>query len=341
MSIHATHIARPVTVSRVMLKVLAALLPGIAVSTYCFGPGVLVQLLLATVTALAAEAAVLQLRRRPVAPALADLSAVVTAWLLALSMPPLGAWWMIVLATLFAIVLGKQLYGGLGNNPFNPAMVGFAVMIVSFPAQMAAWGTPLAALDATAQLQWIFAHTLPAGSGLDAISSATPLDVLKTGLLQGGQTVGQLLQQPRFGQWGNAGGEWVALAWALGGLWLWQQKLIPWRTPLAMLAGVLAVSLPLWLWQPAHYASPLFHLLNGATLLAAGFIVTDPVSGSTTPLGRLIFGFLVGVLVVVIRVFGGFPDAVAFAVLIMNMAVPFIDQTTQPRVFGRKGGRHA
>jgi len=341
MSQHATHIAKPATVSTVMLKVLAALLPGIALSVYCNGIGVLLQLALATVTAVAAEAAMLRLRGVPVAPFLKDLSAVVTAWLLALAMPPLGAWWLIVVATLFAIVVAKQLYGGLGNNPFNPAMVGFAVAIISFPAQMAAWGSPLAPLDAAAQLQWIFTHSLPAGSVLDAVSSATPLDLLKTGLLQGGQDAANLLSGSRFGQWGNAGGEWVALGWLIGGLWLWQQKLIPWQTPLAMLAGVCAMAGVLWLAEPALYASPLFHMVNGATLLAAAFIVTDPVSGATTPLGRLIFGLLVGVLTVLIRVFGGFPDAVAFAVLIMNIAVPFIDQYTQPRVFGHKGGNRA
>ncbi|WP_174875627.1 RnfABCDGE type electron transport complex subunit D [Vogesella oryzae] len=341
MTLHATHIAKPATVSAVMLKVLAAMLPGIALSVHFNGIGVLVQLLLASVTALLAEAAMLRLRGVPVTPFLKDLSAIVTAWLLALAMPPLGAWWLIVVATLFAIVVAKQLYGGLGNNPFNPAMVGFAVAIISFPAQMAAWGSPLAPLDAAAQLQWIFSHTLPAGSALDAVSSATPLDLLKTGLLQGGRDVSQLLAGDRFGQLGNAGGEWIALGWLAGGLWLWQQKLIPWQTPLATLAGVVAMSGALWLAAPAHYASPLFHLFNGATLLAAMFIVTDPVSGSTTPRGRLIFGGLVGVLTVLIRVFGGFPDAVAFAVLIMNIAVPFIDQYTQPTVFGHKGGRRA
>jgi len=330
-AIHSTHIAKPATVSTVMLKVLAALLPGIALSVYCNGIGILLQLLLASLTALGAEAAMLRLRGVAVWPALKDLSAIVTAWLLALSLPPLGSWWMIVVATLFAIIVAKQLYGGLGNNPFNPAMAGFALMVVSFPAQMAQWGSPQLPLDAAAQWQWIFLHTLAPGGVPDAISSATPLDVLKTGLRQGQALAGLLPQSSAQGL--------IALGWLAGGLWLWQQKLIPWQTPLAMLAGLLALALPLWLWQPAQYASPLLHLLQGGTLLAAAFIVTDPVSGSTTPRGRLIFGFGIGLLTYVIRVFGNFPDGIAFAVLLMNMTVPLLDQYTRPAVFGHRKGR--
>jgi len=333
---HSPHIAKPTTVSVIMLKVLAALLPGLIVYVHFYGIGVLVQLALATGTALLAEAAMLRLRGLPIGFYLRDGSAVVTAWLLALAMPPLGAWWLIVVATLFAIVIAKQLYGGLGNNPFNPAMVGFAVAIVAFPAQMAQWGSPSAPLDALEQLVYIFTRQLPAGAVLDAVASATPLDFLKTQLLLGGHSVPQLFANPLYGHVAGIGGEWIALGYLAGGLFLWQQRLIPWQTPLAMLAGVVALALPLWLHDPQHYANPLFHLAAGATMLAAFFIVTDPVSGPTTPRGRLIFGFLVGVLIYVIRVFGGFPDSVAFAVLIMNIAVPFIDHTTQPPVFGAK-----
>ncbi|RXZ42470.1 RnfABCDGE type electron transport complex subunit D [Crenobacter cavernae] len=326
--------ARPTTVSVVMLKVLGALLPGIALYAWFYGAGVLVQIALASVTALAAEAAMLKARGQPIGFSLKDGSALVTAWLLALAMPPLGAWWMIVVATLFAIVIAKQLYGGLGNNPFNPAMVGFAVMIVAFPAQMAQWGSAGAPLGAWDQIAYIFTGALP--PGVDAVASATPLDHLKTQLTLG-TPVDAVFASPIYGHLAGAGGEWIALAYLAGGLFLWRQKLIPWQTPLAMLAGVTALALPLWLYDPAHYANPLFHLLAGATLLGAAFIVTDPVTGPTTPRGRLIFGFSVGVLVYVIRVFGGFPDSVAFAVLIMNIAVPFIDQATRPPVFGAKG----
>ncbi|KZE25928.1 RnfABCDGE type electron transport complex subunit D [Crenobacter luteus] len=331
--ISSPFMARPTTVSVVMLKVLAALVPGIVLSVSFYGVGVLAQLALASATALVAEAAMLRARGQPVAVFLKDGSALVTAWLLALAMPPLGAWWLVVVATAFAIVVAKQLYGGLGNNPFNPAMVGFAAMIVAFPAQMAQWGSAVAPLSAPEQLAYIFGRTLPAG--VDAIVSATPLDHLKTQLSLGVPAATTLAESLH-----GSAGRWVAAGYLAGALWLWRQRLIPWQTPVAMLAGVTALALPLWLLDPTRYADPLFHLFAGATMLGAGFIVTDPVSGPTTPRGRLIFGFLVGVLVYVIRVFGGFPDSIAFAVLIMNIAVPFIDHTTRPPVFGaKKGGR--
>lgn len=137
------YLVQPVSVTKIMLKVLLALVPGIAIYAWLFGPGILVQISLATITAVIAEAAFLRLRQRPITPALFDLSAVVTAWLIALSFPPLGPWWLIVVGTLFAIVVAKHLYGGLGQNPFNPAMVAYALCIVSFPALMSQWPHPL------------------------------------------------------------------------------------------------------------------------------------------------------------------------------------------------------
>jgi len=337
---HSPHIAKPTTVSAIMLKVLAALLPGLILYVFFYGIGVLVQLALATATALLAEAATLKLRNAPVGFFLRDGSAVLTACLLALAMPPLGAWWLIVVATLFAIVIAKQLYGGLGNNPFNPAMAGLAAVIVAFPAQMAPWASPSAPLNALQQLAYIFTRQLPPGATLDATAAATPLAHLKTQLLLGDYGVSQLFATHLYGHLAGVGSVWIALGYLVGGLFLWRQRLIPWQTPLAMLVGVASVGLPLWLLDPAHFANPLFHLTAGATMLTAFFIVTDPVTAPTTPRGRLIFGFLAGVLLYVIRVFGGMPDAMAFAVLVMNSAVPFIDHTTQPPVFGakRKGG---
>lgn len=328
--------ARPATVSTVMGKVLLALVPGIAVSTYYSGAAVIIQLALATVTALLAESAILRLRGLPVIPFLKDGSAILTAWLLALAMPPLGVWWLIVISTLFAIVIAKQLYGGLGNNPFNPAMVGFAVAIIAFPKELSAWGALHGPLSATEQLTYIFTHQLPSSLSLDAISSATPLDLLKTQLLLGQHNVSTIMQMPQYGYAAGAGYEWIAVAFVFGGLWLWQQRIISWQTPLAFIIGICAISLPLWLINPSQYASPLFHLFAGASMLGAWFIVTDPVTSPTTARGQLIFGFSAGLLLYVIRVFGGFPDAVAFAVLIMNIAVPLIDQMTQPPVFGAR-----
>ncbi|MBM3116617.1 RnfABCDGE type electron transport complex subunit D [Jeongeupia naejangsanensis] len=333
-------LTKPTPLQVVMTKVLLALLPGIAVYVYVFGAGILIQLLLATLTALGVEAACLKLRNFPIKPFITDGSAIVTAWLLALSLPPLAPWWMIVLATAIAIGLAKHLYGGLGQNTFNPAMVGFAVLMVSFPAQMSRWAAPQAELDALAQLTYIFTGHLAVP--FDAIASATPLDTVKTTILQHGG-IGELFAAPLFqaGQFG-AGWlpgmmGWIALAYLAGGVYLFASKIIPWQTPLSFLVSLAALAGALHLVDPARFTSPLFHLFSGAAMLGAFFIITDPVSGPTTPRGRLIYGALIGVLVYVIRVFGGYPDGVAFAVLIMNLAAPFIDQYTQPKVFGRKG----
>lgn len=332
------YLVQPVSVTRIMLKVLLALLPGIAIYTWLFGPGILVQLLLATTTAVIAEAVFLRLRNRSLQPALSDLSAVVTAWLIALSFPPLGPWWLIVLGSAFAIIVAKHLYGGLGQNPFNPAMVAYALCIVSFPAIMSQWPHPLSAggLSPTDQITAIF---LP--ERIDAWAGATPLDHLKTTLrLATGNdnlTVQNILRDHTiYGVGGGNGWEWVTLAWLIGGLWLVQQKVITWHIPMALIVGMGSIALGFWIVDPLHYANPLFHILGGATLLGAFFIATDPVSGATTPRGKLIFAAAIGVLAYLIRVFGAFPDGIAFAVLILNMCVPLIDMYTQPPIFGEK-----
>ena len=329
------HIAKPVSVSAVMLKVVAALLPGIAAYVWFFGAGILLQLALATTACYACEAAMLKLRGTRLKPFLTDGSALVTALLIALSFPPLGPWWLVMVASFFAIVIAKHLYGGLGNNPFNPAMVGYAAMIVSFPAQMSQWAAAHGPLDALQQWRYILDRRLPDGLVLDAIAAATPLDYLKT-QLSAGHALAEALASPVFGHVAGAGSEWVALAWLAGGLFLWQQRVLSWQAPAAMLATLAACAGLFHLLDPARYAAAPLHLLAGATMLGAWFIVTDPVSGSTTPRGKLIFGAGVGLLVWVIRTFGTFPDGLAFAVLIMNVAVPFIDRYTQPPVFGRK-----
>lgn len=323
------------SVQRVMLQVLAALIPGIAAYAWLFSPVILVQIAIATAAALAAEALMLKLREKPMALFLSDGSAIVTAWLIALTFPPLSPWWLIITGTLFAIVIAKHLYGGLGQNPFNPAMIAFAVCIVSFPALMSQWPAIGLKVGFGDQVAIIFG-ALPR---LDAISGATPLDALKTALkLEEGQfSVSALLaNQEVFGFFAGRGWEWVTGGYLLGGLWLWQRHIISWHAPAAFIAGMTLLSGALWLYHPAQYANPLFHLFSGGAMLGAFFIVTDPVSGCTTPRGKLIFGFSAGLLAYVIRVFGGYPDGVAFAVLLMNICVPLIDRYTQPAIFGMK-----
>lgn len=320
-----------------MFKVLLALVPGIATYVWVFGGGVLVTIALATATALAAEAVMLKIRKRPIQPFLLDFSAVVTAWLLALAIPPLAPWWLIVVGTLFAIVIAKQLYGGLGYNPFNPAMIGYAVLLISFPVLMTKWPAALQLaqfkLGFADQLHYIFGGLLPDQVKIDAVTSATPLDYLKTQLTLK-HDVGSITQAPIFGALGGVGGEYVTAAYLLGGLYLWQQKIISWHLPTAFLGALATIAGVFWAINPAHFANPLFHLFSGASMLAAFFIITDPVSGPTTPKGKLYFAAGIGIITYLIRVYGGYPDGVAFAVIFMNICVPLIDAATQPRVFG-------
>ena len=331
----APFLLKDTSVSRVMTQVCLALLPAIAIYAWLVTPAILVQLLLASFAALAGEAVMLRLQGKPLGPFLSDGSAIVTAWLIALAFPPLAPWWLVVTGTLFAIVIGKQLYGGLGQNPFNPAMIAFAVCIVSFPALMSQWPNAGLSVPFASQVQVIFGQA----SGIDGLAGATPLDTLKTGLKlgEGSASVASLLGNASvYGQFAGRGWEWVAVAYLLGGLWMWQRKLITWHVPLAFLASLGSLAAALWLYDATQFANPLFHLLSGGTMIGAFFIATDPVSGCTTPRGKLIFAAGAGLLAYVIRVFGGYPDGVAFAVLLMNLCAPVIDLFTQPRIFGMK-----
>lgn len=327
---------KPASVRSVMLRVLIALLPGVAAYVWFFGAAILVQILLASVTVLLAEAAMLKLRGKPLLQYLGDGSALVTAWLIALTFPPIAPWWLTVLGAALAIIVAKHLYGGLGQNPFNPAMVAFALMIVAYPSLMSQWPA-VGFTDFGAQWQAIFGPRQ-----LDAITMATPLDALRTALNTPeakASVAGVLGSNASIGNIGGKGWEWIALGYGIGGLWLIQQRIVTWHLPLAYLGSLLAVSGLFVLIDPILYAPPSFHLLTGGAMLAAFFIVTDPVSGCTTPRGKLIFAAGAALLTWVIRNFGAYPDGIAFAVLLMNIVAPLIDMNTQPPVFGHKGSR--
>jgi electron transport complex protein RnfD len=332
--IHSPYIHKPASVQSVMLSVLLALLPGIAIYVWQVGAGILVNLAIATATAVLAEALVVRLRGRPVGPAVSDLSALVTAWLVVLCFPPIVPWWITMIAVLIAIVAVKHLYGGLGQNPFNPAMVAYCAMIVAYPSLMSQW-PPAGGLDFQTQLGLI----LGGARDIDAITGATALDAMRTGLRASGATVDAVLQEDAFGRFGGRGWEWLALGYLLGGLFLLARGIITWHMPVAFLAALAGIAGAFWIANPAQFASPLFHLASGGAMLAAFFIVTDPVTGATTPRGKLLFAAGVGVLAYLIRSFGAFPEGIAFAVLLMNMCVPLIDMKTQPRVFGHRGRR--
>lgn len=330
---------------RVMRLVVYATFPGIAALTHFFGIGVLINVLLASISCIAFEAAVLKLRQRPIRFYLSDCSALVTGVLIGVSIPAYCPWWLVVSASLIAIVLAKQLYGGMGFNPFNPAMVAYALLLVSFPLPMTMWPTPLPMLadgqttpSVVAAMEKVFF-----GTPIDGYSSATVLDIMKQ---NAGLTLADLYQkEPVFsdGRWAGAGWEWVNIAFLIGGIYLLYKKVFTWHAPVSMLAA-LAIMATLFYDSGSSNSSgsPIFHLLSGATMLGAFFIVTDPVSSVVSNKGRIVYGALIGVLIYVIRSWGtSYPDGVAFAVLLMNFAAPFIDYYTTPRTYGHKKPRRA
>jgi len=325
------HTHGPLSTAQVMLYVLLATLPGIVVMTYFFGYGTLVNIVWGGLLALAFETLALKLRKRPLKGYLDDYSALVTATLLCIALPPYAPWWLIAVGMASAILLAKHLYGGLGYNPFNPAMVGYVILLISFPVQMTAWAPPRGAGEIPGLMDALQALFIPAS--WDAVTMATPLDILK-------QNNSLLIEdlwtaEPQFGRWGGLGWEWVNVAFLAGGGFLLYKRIFTWHAPLCMLASITMLSAVFYDGgSSASGGSPLFHLLSGATMLGAFFIVTDPVSSAVSIRGRMIYGALIGVLVYLIRIWGNYPDAVAFAVLLMNFAAPFIDYYTQPSTYG-------
>lgn len=329
------------SVAKVMRTVIYALVPGITLYIWLFGWGVLVNILIACTSALLFEWGMLLLRGRPVKVFLFDGSAVITAILLVLAIPPLVPWWLPVVGCFFAIVVAKHLYGGLGYNTFNPAMAAYAVLLISFPRELSLWDAPLSQIDHSLSfiqtLQYSLFHTLPASIQFDALTSATVLDHMRTqiGL---GKSLAEISRSPVFGHLGGAGYEWVNLGFLLGGLWLIYKKIISWHIPLAMLMALAAISALCYWIDAQRFVNPLLHLLGGASILGAFFIATDPVTASTTPRGRVIYGAGIGLLTFAIRAWGGYPDGVAFAVLLMGLTVPILDHYTAPKVFGARAG---
>jgi electron transport complex protein RnfD len=279
------------------------------------------------------ESIMLKFRARPVGRFLLDGSALVTAALIALALPTLTPWWVTATACLFAIVFAKHLYGGLGYNVFNPAMVGYVVALISFPQHLASWPAPDMAPDWATSIQFFMWGQVPAEMP-DAWSGATPLDTIK---IQLGQmlTMREILATPGFGWLAGRGWEWINLAALAGGIWLLTSHVIRWHIPVAMLGTMGLLYLAFYLMDASTHPSPLLGLLSGGTMLGAFFVATDPVTAATSDRGRLIYGAGIGALSFVIREYGAFPDGIAFAVLLMNMAAPLIDRYTLARVYGR------
>jgi electron transport complex protein RnfD len=335
----APFLAPRVNVSSLMLQVLAALVPAAMAHVWYFGPGFIFNLLVAGVFAAAGEAFMLSLRSRKPATGISDFSALVTAALLAFALPSLTPWWVTATGALFAVVVAKHLYGGLGFNIFNPAMAGYVVILVAFPVHLNLWVAPrmgdldYQTLTTLQTLYFTLNGSLPDAISFDAVSRATPLDLMKSGL-NNAQTVTEIRAIPRMGDFGGRGWEWIGNLLALGGLWLMIKKIIRWQIPLGVGLGLLVPATVMYMIEPGSNASPGFHLFAGATILCAFFIATDPVSAATSPKGRMIYGLGIGFIIYCIRRWGSYSDGVAFAVLMMNMAVPAIDYMTRPHIIG-------
>ena len=317
-------------VAQMMRDVLLAMFPVSLMLCWTYGWGVLLNILFAASCCWLLEAAALKIRGRNLQPWLTDGSAPLTGVLLALALPPLTPWWLIVIASLFAIVFAKHLYGGLGYNLFNPAMAGYAVLLISFPAYMAWWPD----LSAGSSLNDTLHYFLYGSAAADALSGATPLDALQTGLKQM-QTLPELVANGTLATAGSAEWVWINLAAIAGGLFLLMRRTITWQIPAGVILGLTLSALIAWIGDAAVNPSPWLQLVSGGTMIGVFFIATDPVSSASTPKGKLIYGAGIGVLTYVIRTWGAYPDGFAFAVLLMNLAVPLIDRYTRPTLYGQ------
>lgn len=353
-------------VAQLMQTLLYALLPGIGVSLWFFGYGILINIAIAICFAALAEAAMLQLRHRDIGAQLSDRSALVTAVLFAIAIPPGSPWWLVALGIVFAIVIAKHLYGGLGQNPFNPAMCGYAMLLLAFPLEMTGWhlpselldgpltvdnlGTPTAALtrESLNPLGWtalkqalLLAFPFAASSAIDMVETidglalATPLIEFKmagNSALAAARESGAAL----FARSSETGWELINIAYFIGGLFLLYRKIISWHIPLAIIATLLLMSGLFYApGSVSIYGTPYLHLFGSATMLGAFFIATDPVSAATTRPGKLIYGVIIGLSIYSIRVWGSYLDSIAFAVLFGNFCAPILDQYCRPRIFGQ------
>lgn len=336
----APHVIPRVNVPLMMRRVLYALVPAACIHIAYFGAGLAINFLIASVAALFTEAVFLRIRRPKTNDSINDGSALVTAALLCFALPPFVPGWIPAIGGIISILAGKQIYGGLGRNVFNPAMVGYAVLLVSFPAEMTQWlpakfgDLDYRHMEIYEALRYAFTGTIPLGfSDIDAVTRATPLDVVKEGL-RSMQTYSEIRSSPVFGDYGGRGWEWINNLIGIGGLYLLIRGVIRWHIPIAVMAGVIIPATIFYLLDASRYASPGFHLFSGATILGAFFIATDPVTAAASNKGRLFFGAGVGFLTYAIRVWGGYPDGMAFAILLMNGSVPIIDRFTRRKIYG-------
>lgn len=309
-----------------MQLVILALLPGVLVFAYQTGWGGILNIAISVFAAILFESIALTLRKRNPMPAITDYSAVVTGLLIALCLPPLLPWWIPVVAVAFAILLAKHCYGGLGQNIFNPAMAGYAIVLISFPRDLSLWLSQAESftIPLSEAFSTIFNGGLAHSTGWDGLTGATALDKTRELLIQGNTAI--QIKDITHGLFGAVHSEWLNAAYLAGGLGLIITRVISWHIPVGVLSGVLMGSALHTFLSPATAVSPIFHVFGGATMLCAFFIATDPVSAAASNRGRLTYAIGIGILIYLIRTFGSYPDSIAFAILLMNCVVPAIDR---------------
>lgn len=317
------HVHGGLSVKKLMWGVIIAMVPAMLASFYFFGLGAVKVTLVAVIACMLFEYLITKFILKAESQ-LNDGSAIITGILLAFNLPSNLPVWMIVVGALIAIGVAKMSFGGLGKNPFNPALVGRVFLLISFPVDMTSW--PLVGKNLAT---------------LDAVTGATPLGVVKEGL-KNGSTMESLMEQlPSYtqmliGQNGGSLGEVSALLLLLGGIYMLIRKIITWHIPVSFLGSAFVFSGILWLVNPDMYVNPLFHMLTGGMMLGVFFMATDMVTSPMTPKGQLIFGAGIGILTIVIRVWGAYPEGVSFAILIMNAVVPHLNNAFKPTRFGKE-----
>ncbi len=322
------HVHSGESTSRLMFNVVLALMPALAVSLYYFGVGALIVSLLSVASCVIFEYLIQKFLMKG-NPTITDGSAIVTGLLLAFNVPSNLPWYIVVIGSLVAIGVAKMSFGGLGSNPFNPALVGRVFMLISFPVQMTSWPLPVAS-----RLQY-----------LDAVTGPTPLAILKEGL-KNGETISQMgdkipsHMQMFMGLMGGSLGEIAAFALLIGFAWLLFTKVITWHIPVSIFTTIAVFTGILWMINPETNADPIFHLLTGGVMIGAIFMATDYVTSPMNPVGMWIFGIGIGLLTVIIRVWGAYPEGVSFAILIMNAFVPLLNKYVKPKRFGEEAKRN-
>jgi len=329
------------SVSKTMALVMLALLPATLFGFYQFGWPAIFLFALTLLGSMVAEAVSLRLAGKPVRMYLFDGSALLTGWLLVMSLPPWAPWWIGLVGAVIAIVIGKHVFGGLGQNLFNPAMVARVALLISFPLEMTTWVTPQPLFSADAPtLLHSLAITFGGATGIDAVTGASLLGHVKTDLGRG-LALAQAMPKDysilkmAIGDIRGSLGETSSVLLLAGGLFLIFQRIITWHIPLSMLATIALLATVFNGMNPDRYPGAIYHILSGGAMLGAFFIATDMVTSPVTRRGQLLFGTGVGALVYVIRTWANYPEGLGFAILLMNALTPLIDHYIKPRIYGR------